>query len=487
MQLPALDTAIVVAYLLGMLGVGLWVSRRIGGFKDFFVAGGRMTTPILVCTLVSTYYGLDVTFGTSETAYKEGVAAFFAYSAPFYVAYLAMALLVAPRLRRIPALSLPEAMGHFYGRGARLGGAFGSFVYSAPILGVSGMGWIGETFFGLAFHEGAMLGAGIALVYTVLGGLLADAVTDTVQFTVMCVTVAIAAIYALGDNAGPSGLEASGRLPPETFEPFGGLSLAEICVYGSVALTPLVEPAFYQRTFAAKGSRAIIKALVIGVGLWIAYDWLVVYLGITAQDLVARGELDAEGMESGAIMLRAMQELLPTGLLGLFLAGCLASAMSTLDSYALIAAGNLVYDGWEGVTGRKLEDRTLLWTTRLLTVLTTAGCVWVALQFESMRGAWIFMATVLLSTAFVPMLAALFFLRARRPLAGTLSAWTGLVASLSSTIAFFAWGTEVDGEVSMEVLGRTWIREQAVLVAVPLSIGAFAAGYTLDRLRENRS
>lgn len=485
MTLHPVDTAIVVAYLAGMLAVGVWVSRRIGGFKDFFVAGGRMTTPILVCTLVSTYYGLDVTFGTSETAYAEGVAAFFAYSAPFYLAYLAMAVAVAPRLRRIPALSLPEAMGHFYGRGARVSGALGSFVYSAPILSVAGMGWIGQTFFGLAYHEGALLGAGVALAYTVLGGLLADAVTDTVQFAVMCVTVAVAALYALAGNGGPSGLEEAGRLAPESFRPFGGLSVAEICVYGSVALTPLVEPAFYQRTFAARGDRAILKALLLGVGLWMAYDWLVVYLGLTARDLVAQGRIDGEGMESGAIILRAMQELLPAGLLGLFLAGCLASAMSTLDSYALIAAGNLVYDGWEPLTGRKLRDRTLLRATRLLTVGTTATCFWIAVQFESMRDTWIFMATVLLSTAFVPMAAALFLLRRRRPRAGTLASWTGLVSSLGATAAFFAWGRPADGEVTLQAFGRVWIREEAVLVTVPLSLAAFAAGYVLDRAGES--
>ena len=52
--LSALDAGVVIAYLAGMLGVGWLVSRRITGFRDFFVAGGRMTTPVLVCTLVST-------------------------------------------------------------------------------------------------------------------------------------------------------------------------------------------------------------------------------------------------------------------------------------------------------------------------------------------------------------------------------------------------------------------------------------------------
>jgi Na+/proline symporter len=98
-----IDQAIVVLYLAGMLGVGVLTASRIRDFRDFFIAGGRLTTPLLVCTLVSTYYGLDVTFGSSETAFYEGAAAFFAYSAPFYcsaaAALLVVAAVASPRSR----------------------------------------------------------------------------------------------------------------------------------------------------------------------------------------------------------------------------------------------------------------------------------------------------------------------------------------------------------------------------------------------------
>jgi len=121
--LGPVDQAIVVLYLAGMLGVGVLTASRIRDFRDFFIAGGRLTTPLLVCTLVSTYYGLDVTFGSSETAFYEGAAAFFAYSAPFYLFYAAAALLVVPRLRRLSAISLPEVMGDAYGPPARVAAA----------------------------------------------------------------------------------------------------------------------------------------------------------------------------------------------------------------------------------------------------------------------------------------------------------------------------------------------------------------------------
>ena len=83
-----------------MLGLGAWLSRRIHGFKDYFLADGALTTPLLICTLVSTYYELDVTFAVSEQGYYYGLVSWFWLSRPYYVAIILAALLVAPRLKR---------------------------------------------------------------------------------------------------------------------------------------------------------------------------------------------------------------------------------------------------------------------------------------------------------------------------------------------------------------------------------------------------
>jgi len=490
MTMTALDWSVVIAYLVGMLAVGVVVARRISSFNDFFVAGGRMTTPVLVCTLVATYYGLDVTFGTSETAYLEGMAAFFAYAAPFYLAYLATALLVVPRLRRLPALSLPEALGHFYGRPARIAGAAASFVYSAPILSVAGIGLIGSTWLGWDPWVASVVGAGLALAYTVMGGLLADALTDTIQFTIMCVSAAIAAAYALvrvGDHVSLATV-----LGSQALSPLGDLSPWEVAVFAGVALTPLVEPAFYQRTFAAVSVRHVVRALLIGMVLWVAYDWLIVFLGITGRAMVATGMLPA-GLDESAVVLHVMTVLLPPGLLGLFAAGCLASAMSTIDSYTLIAAGNLVYDGWQTVARRPLDDRRLLLATRILSGVTLAAALLLSLLFDRLRDAWIFMSTVLLSTALVPMLAALFARRKPPRLAGQLAALVGLGSSLLLFVAFHVLGRPLPEEATyvlrfpVPLVGwRDVSREAAVLLTLPASALAFVVGALVERAREAR-
>lgn len=474
----------VLAYLAGMLAVGYWVSRRIANFADFFVAGHRMTTPVLVCTLVSTYYGLDVTLGASETSYLEGLAAFWSYSAPFYLAYAATALLVAPRLKRLPVQSLAEAMGHYYGPAARLAAALASFVYSAPILAVTGMGILGELWFGWPPWLGASLGAAVALAYTLMGGLWADAITDTFQFVLMCLSVAIAAAAAMltvGTHA-----QLGARLGAETLSPTGGLDAADLAVYGAVAMTPLIEPAFYQRIFAAESVRKIRNALLIGTLLWMAYDWIVVYLGLVGRDLVRSGAIAAD-VDPSSILFHVAAYLLPSGLLGLFVAGILATAMSTIDSYTLIAAGNVVYDGYQQLARRPLNDRQLLFWTRVGSVLALAASIYLGLRFARLRDAWIFMSTVLLSTVFVPMLAALFLLRRPRPWAGRLGAWAGLLAAFGLFVAFQTHGVENAAEESFALhFGAGWTleREAALFLSLPASLLGFLLGYFIDRRRE---
>ena len=69
MQIGLLDQSIVLLYALAMLGVGLYLRRSITTFEQFTIADRQLSAPLLVCTLVSTYYGLGVLLAGSEISY----------------------------------------------------------------------------------------------------------------------------------------------------------------------------------------------------------------------------------------------------------------------------------------------------------------------------------------------------------------------------------------------------------------------------------
>lgn len=470
-NLAGLDLAIVGVYLAAMLGLGAWLSRRIHGFKDYFLADGALTTPLLVCTLVSTYYELDVTFAVSEQGYYYGLVSWFWLSRPYYVAIILAALLVAPRLKRHPFYTLPDLLEHHYGKRTRVLGAVACLVYSLPVTAVAGMTLLFQT---LGWSPVAALATtvGVCVVYTSMGGLWADAISDTVQFVLMCVTLAIAIPYAVQWVGGFSFPEA---LPAEHMTTHGGLSPWLIVAWTVGALTVFVEPAFYQRVFAAKNISSVRNAMLVGVALWAAYDWGVTIIGMLARAAVEKGLLPA-GLEGKRALLEVSLAILPVGLKGLFLGGLLAAAMSSVDSYCLLGSGNLVYDIARPLARRPIPDRILLRATRAGIFVVMAIAVWVSLVFQRITDAWVFLAGTLASVVFVPAMGALFGRPRRR--SGLLSAGAGLAGLVLFHVAIALFGVEdADAESWVWRIGgvELW-REYAVLFALPASALGYLAG-----------
>ncbi|MFQ5877495.1 MAG: sodium:solute symporter [Acidobacteriota bacterium] len=478
------DFAVIGAYVLLMLGIGYYVFRKAPNFDEFFIAGRAMTTPILICTLVSTYYGIDVLFGTSELGYNEGIVAFIGYSEPYYMFFILAAFLLTRRLRDAEFKSLPDILHRHYGRPAGVFGAAASFIYSVPSAGLLGLGMAFHVIFGWDWRVGALVIGLIALAYTLLGGLWAVAITDTVQFVMMCVTLAVALPIIMGRVGGFEYLE--GAMPESFFEPLGGTPIGLVIIYAATGLTVLVDPAFYQRIFAARDFRQVRNALLIGVVVWGAYDWCVTAAGMLAAGAVQAGALPS-GIHPNTALLRVVVFALPAGLTGLFLAGVLSTGMSTIDSYCLVAGGNIVYDIYRPIFNPRATSEQLVRYTKWGILASWIVGYTVALLFERIMAMWVFLATMLTSTVFVPIMASLYWRGRKTRLAGLLSCAFGFVGAFiyyvvlytfgarSEEHATFIWDFAVGGvELSL------W-REYALFFTLPLSLAGFILGNLLGR------
>ncbi len=498
--LATLDYALVGVYLLAMIGIGWAVSSRIRGFRDYFLAGGTLTTPLLVCTLVSTYYELDVTFATSESGYYYGLAAWFWLSRPYYVVIIVAALILSTRLRsgQSGAMTLPDVLERHYGLTTRVLGAVACFVYSLPITALAGMNLL-FTSLGWSPLAGLTVSVGICIVYTIMGGLWADAITDTVQFALMCVSLAVAIPFALEWVGGWGFVE---HLPEGHMTATGGLSPFLIAAWTAGALTVFVEPAFYQRIFAAKSAAAVRRSLLIGILLWAAYDWGVTLIGMIARSAAEQGivgaALDGGAAGEGALvgkeaLLTICMISLPIGLKGLFLGGILAAAMSSVDSYSLLASGNIVYDIIRPIReriGRAMSDRQLVLMTRAGVFVVMFFGVGASLLFERITDAWTFMAGVLVSVVFVPVAATLVpGLWTPRRAAGVASAGAGLVTLVAFHVMVHSAGVyDEEAESWVWLIGEFPVyREYASIAALPASLAGLLIGHVASRREELRA
>ena len=184
-----LDYAVILIYLLMLIGIGFYVYQKDSTYEQYILADRMMTTPMLISTLVSTYYGLDILFGSSELAFNDGLVAFFGYSLASLGFYIFVALYMTKKLRSSNVISLPEILEKNYGKSTAAIGAVGSMIYCLPTTSLFALGRVSEFVFGIDAHYGALILGGIALGYTLLGGLKAVAITDTIQFSLMCITV----------------------------------------------------------------------------------------------------------------------------------------------------------------------------------------------------------------------------------------------------------------------------------------------------------
>jgi SSS family solute:Na+ symporter len=472
-----LDWLIIAVYLVAMVGIGVWLTRKHKNFEDFFLAGRALTTPILVTTLVSTYYGIDVLFGTSELGFESGVVAWFGYSRPFYIFFLLAAFLLANRLRAEDFKSLPDILHRYYGNGARYLGATASFVYSLPVLALFGFGKISHIVFGWDPLVGALILGGVALVYTLTGGFWAVALTDSIQFVLMCVVVAVVVVFAISALGGFATFEAS--LPTRYWDQMGGEDPWLIAIYAMTGLTVLVEPTFYQRIFAARSYKNVRNALLIGLFIWSAYDWCVTLLGMAAQSGIAAGLVPAD-VHPNSALLAVVVATVPVGVLGLFIAGVLSTSMSTVDSYCLVAGGNVAYDLYRPIARPEATDQELIKATRWGILLSWVMGFVMAFYFERMLAMWVFIASMLTSTVFVPILLGLYFPRWRRPRAGYYSALAGLGGAILFYVALGSLGGLEDGTRVLTLhLGDQSVRileEYAMFFTLPLSLSGFVLG-----------
>ena len=479
-EIATIDYIIISLYLVGMVGVGLWFAKKHSDFEDFFLAGRSLTTPLLITTLISTYYGIDVLFGDSQLGFTNGVVAWFAYARPTYAFFLIAAFLLAHRLREEDFKSLPDILDKYYGKKTRYVGAVTSFIYSLPALSLYGFGMLSDVILGWEPIMGMLVLGGIALIYTITGGFWAVALTDSIQFVLMCVVLAMAFPFAMNLIGGfDSMIEV---LEPSYFDTLGDMSIWLIIIYASTGLSILVEPTFYQRIFAAKSYKNVRNALVIGIFIWGSYDWIITILAMAAKVAVIQGTLPVD-VAPDAALLTIMVAALPAGALGLFLAGVLATEMSSLDSYCLVAGGNVAYDIYKPAFKPSATDKELIKTTRYGILLSWVLGFAMAISFDQMLGLWVFLASILISSVLAPILLGMYVPKFRKPLAGFLSAGLGLVSTVILNIYIMTNGVfDLDEETYIvHWFGIDFLQEFVMYITVPISLIGFFVGLIFDK------
>ncbi|RKX25737.1 MAG: hypothetical protein DRP47_09305 [Candidatus Zixiibacteriota bacterium] len=370
------DYILIILYLVGLFYIGVFRQRKDSTAGDLIVGGRMLTLPAFVASLVSTWYGGIL--GVGEYSFKYGLSNWLVFGAPYYLAALLFALFLAKKARQSQLLTIPDRLAQTYDTKTAVAGSVVIYLMTVPAAYVLMLGVLGEFLFGWPFWVGVLLGTLFSIVYVFAGGFRAVVRTDVLQFGLMFAGFVILLVTVVYTYGGLSFLQAN--VPSTHFTWHGGNSGWYIAIWYVIALATLIEPAFYQRCYAARNAHTAQIGIFISIGCWMFFDFMTTSCG-----LYARALLPDLSEPLGSYPALAML-VLPAGLMGIFALSLLSTVMSTVDSYSFIAASTFGND----IVGRlgKMSDRGIIYWTRLGLVISALLAVGVAVFFHSVVDIW---------------------------------------------------------------------------------------------------
>ncbi len=437
----SLEAVLVVIYLAGCIGIGVWASRKgLGDQDEYWVAGRRIGTGANAMAIMASLASGGSIVGVMGLAYKLGIPYTLALFAGAIVGFPLAAVLVAAPLRRFAGFTITDFLAHRYRHPMVRVGASLIIVVSFTVYIIAQMkaaGITAEVLLGIPYQQAVTLATFVFVLYVSVGGMVAVTWTDIVQGALMLLVVVGTAIALSMQQGAPtaileratSGAPALGQMVDKPLS-----SLIGIFVLWATAIP--VIPHIVMRVFSAKDARSARISLNLAMVLYSVMILAAVLIIVPVGKLLFPELSDAD-----SIFLEVIRGEFSPIIRGVAVAAVLAAVMSTTDALLLACSAAVTHD----LLGDRLS-KTSERTRRAATIavpwvigLFAMVCAW---SPPSLIVAFYSAAVGLLSASlFVPLVAGLWWKRANM-LGGVLSMGTGatvyLVLQLGKLVPAFS-------------------------------------------------
>ena len=465
LHVGALDYALIAIYFVFVLAIGLLARSQIASSLDFFLSGRRLPAWVTGIAFVSANLGAVEIMGMSANGAQIGLATMHYYWIGAVPAMLFLGVVMMPFYYGSKVRSVPEFMRRRFGTGAHLVNAISFAAAQVLIAGVN--------LFLLATVVNALLGwtkwvslvvaAAIVLTYTALGGLSAAIYNEVLQFFVILAALVPLTIFGLIKVGGWSGLrdkviptaKADGTVTATAHEQLttwpgqalSGFSSPVWSVIGVVFGLGFVLSFGYwttnfvevQRAMASSSMSAARRAPIIGAFPKMLIPFVVVVPGMIAAaaigDMIHLKSTGSGKVTYNDAMLLMIRDILPNGLLGVAVAGLIASFMAGMA--ANISAFNAVvsYDIWQQYVAKDRPDDYYIRVGRYATVAATVLAIFTALIASGYSNLMDYLQT-LFGFFNAPLFATFILGMFWRRMTAT-AGWVGLVAGTLSAVFVF--------------------------------------------------
>ncbi|MEX0691769.1 MAG: sodium:solute symporter family protein, partial [Gemmatimonadales bacterium] len=332
----------IFLYLAVQFGIGLWVARRIHSESEYLIAGRSLGYPLATFTIFATWFGAETIVGSGGQTFTHGVS--FAAAEPFGygLCLVLMGLVFAAPLWRRGLTTLADLFRTRFSSGVERLAAIvlipGSILWAAAQ--VRAFGHVVASASTLEVETGIAIAAGFVVAYTIVGGLLADAMTDLLQGIVLVLGLVVVGVAVTLHLGGP--VEAARvAFAPDRISVTGGGELTLLAgleewlipICGSVVAAELV-----QRVIATRTPTIARRSALMAGGLYLTVGVIPVFIGL------AGAGLGVSLVDPEQVVPSLARELLPPVLYVLFAGALISAILSTVDSTLLVAAGLLSHN-----------------------------------------------------------------------------------------------------------------------------------------------
>jgi SSS family solute:Na+ symporter len=410
LSLAPADLFVIGLYFALVLGIGVYLKRRVRASNDFFFAGKGVGAWVAGLSFVAANLGTLELLGWSASAYQYGMLAAHWYWIGAVPAMLFLGIVMIPFYYVSKAHSVPGYLKLRYGEGSRLLSAVSFAVMTVLMSGINmfSMAMVMKVILGWDINFSILVSTMTVGVYVALGGLLSAIVNEVVQFVLIWAGTISIPIFGLIETGGWSGMLAriAKRVPLQDYthmwrnmgsaadNPMGvhwtgvvfGLGL--IGAFGYWTTDFLVV----QRVMAARDLRSAKIATTIGAAFKMLLPAIVILpglLGLAVLPMKLTGETEAlatGGHSFNEVMPLMMARYLGPGFLGIGVTALIAGFMSGMAGNISAFATVWTYDIYRPMINRAAGDAKCLGIGRWCTVIglvASIGAAYLVMQFAS--------------------------------------------------------------------------------------------------------
>ncbi|MDD3029461.1 MAG: sodium:solute symporter family protein [Alphaproteobacteria bacterium] len=393
-----MQITIVSLYLLAVLVIGLWAGRGIKSMEEYATAGKSFGTLAIFATLSASFIGGGFSTGNAEKVFLIGIGNIVALWG-FSLKEILVARFIAPRMERYPhAISVGDIMEPHYGKGARIFSGIFGVLLCAGILGaqVGAMGYVFNLFLGMDQLWGILIGCGIVIVYSTIGGMRSVVWTDFFQFVVLAVGVPLTLYFGI-EAAG--GWGAITQRVPASHLSLGNSPSAYItlgALFMAFFLGETLVPPYVQRLLIGKSSKQVMRGTILSGIFSIPFFAVTGLIGLVA--LAMEPTLNAN-----LAMPYVIKNALPPLTQSFVIAGIISIIMSSADSFLNSASVAFSNDIVRPLLKKPLSKKKELHLAQAITLIVGLLAVLFAVSIESVLDILLYAYNFWAPTVLVPL------------------------------------------------------------------------------------